>query len=64
MIKNYKTQQGEGLFEFVYALATQKMTLRNIHLIEICKLINETIDNSIYKLFVDYIEKNVIPSSI
>jgi len=64
MIKNYKTQQGEALFEFVYALATQKMTLRNIHLIEICKLIKATINNSIYELFIEYIEKNVIPNSL
>ncbi|NHN24953.1 hypothetical protein FIA58_004610 [Flavobacterium jejuense] len=64
MIKNYKTDQGEGLFEFIYALATQNLTLYKIHLIEICKMIKENINNNIYLFFILYIESKVIPNII
>lgn len=64
MIKNYNTDQGEGLFEFIYALATQKMTLYKIHLIEICKLIKEYVKHPLYQFLIDFIEKKVIPNII
>jgi len=64
MIKNYKTDQGEGLFEFIYALATQKMTLYKIHLSEICKLIKEHIKHPLFQFLIDFIEMKVIPNII
>ncbi|MES2811505.1 MAG: hypothetical protein V4670_03460 [Bacteroidota bacterium] len=64
MIKNYNTDQGEGLFEFVFALATQKMTIYKIHLIEICNLLKENIDNDFYLFFVKYIELKIIATTI
>ena len=64
MIKNNNTDQGEGLFEFIYALANQKMTLYKIHLIEICKLVKENIKHPLFQFLNDFIEKKVIPNII
>jgi hypothetical protein len=60
MIMNNNTDQGEGLFEFIYALANQKMTLYKIHLIEICKLVKENIKHPLFQFLIDFIEKKVI----
>lgn len=63
MIKNYETEQAEALFEFLYALATQKMTLKTQHLEEICSLIKQNITHDVYSLFIDYIENEILKSA-
>lgn len=63
MIKNYETTQAEALFEFLYALTTQKMTLKIQHLEKICSLIKENINHEVYNLFVDYIENEILKTA-
>jgi hypothetical protein len=63
MIKNYQTTQAEALFEFLYALTTQKMTLKKPHLEKICGLIKENIEHNVYLLFVDYIENEILKTA-
>lgn len=63
MIKNYQTTQAEALFEFLYALTTQKMTLKKQHLEKLCLLIKENIRNEVYNLFVRYIEDEILKTA-
>lgn len=58
MIQKHDTQQGEALFEFIYALATQKLTLKTDHVALITQMIDNTITHSLYRVFNDYIKLN------
>ena len=41
LIKYHKEEQGEALVEFLYALATKKMTLKKIHLQKVVELVDK-----------------------
>lgn len=57
MIEQHKSPQGEGLFEFLYAISIEKLTLKPIHLLDLSKKIDEIKDNQIIKAFNLYIKK-------
>lgn len=64
MITKYESDQGEGLFEFLFAIATQKLSLMKVHTIEICSLTKKQIDHPLYHFLATYIEVKVIPNLI
>ncbi len=51
LISHYKQQQGEALLEFLYAIAIQKLTLKDEHLKEVLDLLEEKCDNVIINSF-------------
>lgn len=62
LIKHNQSEQGEALFEFLYALACEKMTLEKNDLEEICVLIENNVSNELALAFSTYIKFNVITS--
>lgn len=65
MVNYPATAQGEALLEFLYAIASGKMSLREDHLRNICKLIfkklkEDGFNNEIIFLYTEFIMKEVI----
>lgn len=60
IIKYCDDEQGEALFEFLYAIANKKMTLMKVHLERIITLLKNKANNDLAKCFATYIEKNIV----
>ena len=56
----HEQQQGEALMEFLYALATKKMTLTVSHLQAVLKLVNEKCRHEFFICLAAYIKKRLI----
>lgn len=56
IIRHNKSEQGEALLEFLYAIATEKLSLKPVHTVELCELIDQVgITNTVVQLFKAYI---------
>jgi hypothetical protein len=60
VIKYNNDEQGEALVEFLFAIATKKLTLKKIHLQKIIDLINEKCKADLVKCFSKYIDAKVL----
>ena len=60
LIKYHKGDQGEGLLEFLYAIADQKLTLKKMHLELLVELLKDTCKDELINCFTWYIEKKVL----
>lgn len=60
LIKYHQADQGEGLLEFLYAIATKKLTLQKMHLESLVGLLKITSQDELIDCFVMYIEKKVL----
>ncbi len=60
IIKYCEDEQGEALIEFLYSLATKKMTLKKIHLQKIVEQLNKRSVLDLIMLFTKYIDKKVL----
>ena len=60
LIQYHKDEQGEALIEFIYALATRKMTLKEIHLQKIIELVDKECDQEMFTCLSHFIKKNII----
>jgi len=60
IIKYCVDDQGEALLEFLYAIASKKLTLKKIHLKKIVDLLNERTEKDLIKWFTKYIDKKVL----
>lgn len=56
LIKYHEQEQGEALLEFLYALATSKLSLKILHLREVIKLLRAQCKEEIILTFADYTE--------
>ncbi|MEZ0487010.1 hypothetical protein [Fibrella aquatica] len=59
IIDEHDSPQGEGLIEFLFALATNKLTLRRDHLLELLSKL-DLLENIYVKIFTLYIRTNII----
>jgi hypothetical protein len=56
IIRHNKSEQGEALLEFLYAIATEKLSLKPAHLRDLCELVDQAgIKNVVVQLFKTYI---------
>jgi hypothetical protein len=56
IIRHNKSEQGEALLEFLYAITTEKLSLKPAHTRELCEFIDQAgIKNMIVQLFKTYI---------
>ncbi|QQL51213.1 hypothetical protein [Mucilaginibacter ginkgonis] len=60
IISEHHTPQGEGLIEFLYAIATQKLTLKQEHLEQLSHQIDQIHNNELVLLFNKYIKNEII----
>jgi hypothetical protein len=60
IIEKHDTPQGEGLIEFLYAIASEKLTLKKEHLTELCNELDEINHIEIVSVFNDYIKMNIL----
>jgi hypothetical protein len=60
MINYCEQEQGEALLEFLYAIATKKLTLVRTHLVETLALIKQKCKNEIFECFRCYIQEIAI----
>ncbi|MFP5079201.1 hypothetical protein [Pedobacter sp. JCM 36344] len=60
LIKYHTQEQGEGLVEFLYALATTKLSLKKIHLQGVIALLKENCNEEFIRCFTDYIEYKLL----
>lgn len=60
LIKYHGQEQGEGLVEFLYALATSKLSLSKLHLLNVIQLIRDNCKEDILLNFADFIEYKLI----
>ncbi|KAF2342281.1 hypothetical protein [Flavobacterium tistrianum] len=60
LIKYHEEEQGEALLEFLYAIATRKLSLKTDHLVEILEFLNVNCNNDIIKCFGLFIQKKII----
>lgn len=60
LIKYNNDEQGEALVEFLFAIATKKLTLKKNHLQRIIDLANEKCKNNLIICFTKYIEIKVL----
>lgn len=60
LIKYHKEEQGEALVEFLYALATKKMTLKKIHLQKVVELVDKECKQDLFLCFSKYITKKLV----
>lgn len=60
IIKYSNHEQGEAILEFLYAIASKKMTLSKVHLEKIIKLLKEGNGVPLIKYFATYIEKHIL----
>lgn len=59
-IKYHSDEQGEALIEFIYALTSEKLTLKKSHLMRVTELLSENPVNEITKCLCAYILKRVL----
>jgi hypothetical protein len=64
IIKYNEDEQGEALIEFLYAIATKKMTLKRVHLRKILDLLNEKVTDGLVLCLSMYIDKEVTLDTI
>ena len=55
----HKEEQGEALLEFLYAIAIEKLSLKEEHLEEIINLLESKCDEIIIKAFTEYIKNSL-----
>lgn len=60
VITYHKQQQGEALLEFLYAIATKKMTMDHTHLRAVLDLVNQKCTHEFFKCMAAYIQKKLI----
>src|SRR5258708_16234261 len=60
LVRHNKSEQGEALLEFLYALASEKMTLRSDDTAFICELVGQKVNNWQAKLLCRYIESEIL----
>ena len=60
IIDHHKTPQGEGLIEFLYAIAIEKLTLKKEHLAQLSAKIDKIDSNDLIKAFNTQIKKNIL----
>ncbi len=60
IIKYHNNEQGEALLEFLYALANQKLSLKQEHLSSLCLLIEENIKDPVALGYCAYITSRVL----
>jgi len=60
IIKYSVDEQGEALLEFLYAIASKKMTLKKNHLQKIVDLLNERTEFDLIKCFTKYIDLEIL----
>lgn len=60
LISNYNSEQGEALLEFLYALASKKMTLQPAHLAGICQMVHKEVKDLMAIAMALYIEIEVL----
>lgn len=60
IIEQHKTPQGEGLLEFLYAVSTEKLTLKKEHLFELSTKLDSITDNELVKALNFHIKKNIL----
>jgi len=61
IIDQHQSPQGEGLLEFLYAIATEKLTLKKEHLSNLSSKLDSITNNEIVKAFNYHIKKNILP---
>lgn len=60
LISNYNSEQGEALLEFLYALASKKMTLQPAHLTGICQTVHKEVKDLMAIAITLYIQVEVL----
>jgi hypothetical protein len=60
IITDHSTPQGEGLIEFLYAIASQKLTMKQDHLSQLSILIDEVHTNELVLLLNHFIKDNIL----
>ena len=60
IIEQHATPQGEGLIEFLYAIAIEKLTLKTEHLAELSHKLELITSNQLVTAFQFYIKKNIL----
>lgn len=60
IIKYHQGDQGEGLLEFLYAIAIKKLTLKRMHLESLVELLKKSCADELITCFAQYIEKKVL----
>ncbi|MBS0647224.1 MAG: hypothetical protein JSR97_11650 [Verrucomicrobia bacterium] len=60
IIEQHQSPQGEGLLEFLYAIAIEKLTLKKEHLFELSKKLDLITDNELITAFNFHIKQHII----
>lgn len=60
LIKYHTQEQGEGLVEFLYAIATTKLSLTKMHLQSVIVMLRENCKEELILCFTDYIEYKLL----
>jgi hypothetical protein len=60
IISEHTSPQGEGLIEFMYAIASQKLTIKQEHLAQLSSQIDEVHTNELVLLFNHFIKENLL----
>ena len=63
LIRYHSEEQGEALIEFIYALACEKMTLKQSHLTRVVELLYENSNNEIIRSLGIYIERRIVKTN-
>lgn len=64
IIRYHKNEQGEALLEFMYAIASRKLSLKKLHLQKLLEIIEKECNEELLKSFAYYIRKKILDDNI